>query len=347
MTFPSFATCRAFRVLDISLLARTLEAAWRVVAQLGTHSNLFCTFVHFHTSSFTFQPVTRLTRAALPTDILVAVMLAPTIANLTASMVASFWSLIFSSRAILIAIANLFKSKARPFSSTTAFTLPSTWILALELITCVGALRLARTSRCARNTLAIIASELVAITPSLALFPLLVAPVRAVPVPVAQPGLMDTVVAISTPPLSFPARPTDVQARQRLMRHFRTTFLILPSTAVEVTITNTSCLDTAAVPAFHLPSDTVNNWTIFLVAAIATVTFSIASPHWLNTESIFAGELLRKASSCADHLVGTILTVIPVVTNPREGDALGVSFSPTAPLVPVAFFLATGCCPLV
>ena len=31
----------------------------------------------------------------------------------------------------------------------------------------------------------------------------------------------------------------------------------------------------------------------------------------LNTESIFAGELLRKASSCADHLVGTILTVIP------------------------------------
>ena len=31
----------------------------------------------------------------------------------------------------------------------------------------------------------------------------------------------------------------------------------------------------------------------------------------LNTESIFAGELLRKASSCADHLVRTILTVIP------------------------------------
>ena len=28
---------------------------------------------------------------------------------------------------------------------------------------------------------------------------------------------MDTVVAISTPPLSFPARPTDVQARQRLV----------------------------------------------------------------------------------------------------------------------------------
>ena len=72
-----------------------------------------------------------------------------------------FWSLIFSSRAILIAIANLkkglifensyvaaadddgiddngdvddetnlFKSEARPFSSTTAFALPSTWILA-------------------------------------------------------------------------------------------------------------------------------------------------------------------------------------------------------------------------
>ena len=72
-----------------------------------------------------------------------------------------FWSLIFSSRTILIAIANLkkglifensyvaaadddgiddngdvddetnlFKSEARPFSSTTAFTLPSTWILA-------------------------------------------------------------------------------------------------------------------------------------------------------------------------------------------------------------------------
>ena len=41
-----------------------------------------------------------------------------------------------------------------------------------------------------KDSLAIIASELVAITASLALFPLLVAPVRAVPVPVAQPGLV-------------------------------------------------------------------------------------------------------------------------------------------------------------
>lgn len=232
MTLPGFATCRDFRVLYVSLLASAFEAAWSVVAQLGADSNLLHAFVHFYTSCFIFQPIARVTRTTCSTDILLAFVFATTIVYFTASTaVASLWSLVFTTRAVFIPITNLFKSKARPFDPTAAFTLSSAWILALKLITFVVALSISRTTGCARNALAIVASELVSFASGLTMISFLVTSIRTVAVTITKPCLVDTVVAIPAPPLPLPTGAGDVQARKRL-RSFRTSFLVLSTTAI-------------------------------------------------------------------------------------------------------------------